>query len=72
MGPGQTPFCVFHEPCEGGSALVHGDGFVGVISRHRAERVVGHLKNTWEVNVTVLGPGKDDAKNVRTLNRVIT
>ena len=72
MNPGRTSPCVFHDPCDGGSVLVHGDDFVGVTSRHHAMRIVEHLESKWEVKTTILGPAENDAKSVRILNRMIT
>ena len=72
MLPGDASPCLFYRPDVDGGGLVHGDDFVIVTTRGHGREVEAHLRDKWEIEVQVLGPGMGDKKQVRILNRMIT
>ena len=50
---------------------MHGDDFVAVGSEKDLEEVKEILLTRYELKTEVLGPGKDEKREVRILNRVI-
>ena len=69
---GLSSTCVFHHPTRGIKLVVHGDDFTLSGDEQQLHWFAGELEKKYIVKVRgVLGPGKNDQKEILLLNRVI-
>ena len=54
------------------SLTVHGDDFLGVAERPQLDLLLSKMKSSFELKSQILGPGKDEHKQMKILNRNIT
>ena len=63
--------CVFYHRERGLRAYIHGDDFVVVGMPAQLKWMQDRLEEKYELTVEVLGPAKEQVKEVRVLNRII-
>lgn len=63
--------CLFWHPKKDVTVVVHGDDFVAVGSEENLKDTKEALNKKYKIKVETLGSGKDDAKEIRVLNKVI-
>ena len=63
--------CTYHHPERKIDAVVHGYDYCSVGNREDVEWFRMKLDHRFSIKTTVVGPGADDQKEVRLLNRVI-
>ena len=69
---GQSSPCNFHHHERDISLTVHGDDFFCVAERPRLDWLIKKIKTAYEMKSQILGPGKDEDRQVKILNRIIT
>ena len=65
-----TP-CVFHHKERGIRTPVHGDDYVGVGKPQHLQWLKEVLEKKYQIKTQTFGPGKDDVKQLKILNRII-
>ena len=68
---GKASPCVFHHKEKGLRTYIHGDDFVVIGLPAALKWMQERLERKYELTVETLGPGKDQQKEVRVLNRVL-
>ena len=65
--------CMFYHEARDIRVVVHGDDFTILGSRKALDWYKAQIENKFEIKYKGrMGPGKDDIKSVRILNRIIT
>ena len=62
---------MFRHDEKGVVGMVHGDDFVAVGSEENLKDTKEALNKKYKIKVETLGSGKDDAQEIRVLNKVI-
>lgn len=63
--------CTFYHEGKGIRAYVHGDDYVSVGKPERLDWMKKELEKCYSIKTQLLGPGKDHAREVKILNRIV-
>ena len=63
--------CTFHHPSQKLYCMVHGDDFVSTGPPTSLKLLEGILNKEFKIKTNIMGPGKDDNKEIKILNRII-
>lgn len=69
---GLASLCIFHHPHKGIRTYVHGDEYVSTGMPDALQWMREKLEGKYHVKTQMLGPGKDQCRQIKVLNRVIT
>eukprot|EP00973_Karenia_brevis_P066489 9242322-Karenia_brevis.AAC.1 len=64
--------CIFWHPSKNIATMVHGDDFVSTATGNALRWLESAIRKSFEITTTVIGPEREDKKQVRVLNRTIT
>jgi len=68
---GSSNSCIFWHPGKDIKVMVHGDDFVSVGIDSSLKWMSSELEKQFEVSTQIVGPERDDQKQVKVLNRII-
>ena len=68
---GASSPCSFHHPVKNIKIVVHGDDFVSEAPKKELLWLDSELKKFFELKTEILGPEKDETRELRILNRVL-
>ena len=69
---GKASPCVFHHPDRGIRTYVHGDDYVSTAKPEQLQWMRTQLEKKYSVKTETLGPGPNDKKQIKFLNRIVT
>ena len=69
---GKASPCTFYHRERAIRTYIHGDDFVSVGTDADLKWLRKEIEKKYELKTRVLGPGKEDEKQVKVLNRIVT
>ena len=69
---GKASPCVFHHEPRGIRTYVHGDDYVSTAKSEQLQWMKTQLEKKYNVKTQTLGPGPNDQRQIKILNRIVT